>query len=53
MERVALLQTRQKEIDAKFSNLGLSEIMDPIPEKCVFDGHSVLPFPTGIYSGQV
>ena len=27
--------------------------MDPIPEKCVFDGQYVIPFPTGIYFGQV
>ncbi len=53
MERIARLQARQKEIDAKISNPGLSEILDPIPEKCVFDGQYVIPFPTGIYFGQV
>jgi len=52
MERVAILQARQKEIDAKISNFGLSETMIPIPQKCVFDGQSVIPFPTGIYNGQ-
>jgi hypothetical protein len=53
MERVATLQTRQIEIDTILSNFGLSETMDPIPGKSKIDGKSMIPFSSGINSGQV